>query len=204
MHLLRTSGCVPPWQHLKPVLKHIFLRKLTRYDCVPYWYTLLRICFYYIHWLFTFITSSYQLCQSLVIIELYANAVSQLYNSYILMPCMFYLYFMYSAGEHCGSALYKSIFIIFIIIIRSKHWSIAIIIIIIIIIRSKHWSIAIHNPLLLNDLMIYLTEAERHIWVTGISHWFRKWLGACPAPSTISMKASLFLIGRLGTNKRTS
>ena len=41
---------------------------------------------------------------------LYFNTVSQLYNSYIyLLPCMFYLYFMYSAGKHCGSALYKSI-----------------------------------------------------------------------------------------------
>ena len=25
------------------------------------------------------------------------------------MPCMFYLYFMYSVGEHCGSVLYISI-----------------------------------------------------------------------------------------------
>ena len=42
---------------------------------------------------------------------LHFNAISQLYNSYILycLVCMFYLYFMYSAGEHCGSVLYKSI-----------------------------------------------------------------------------------------------
>ena len=109
-HFLRTSGCVPPWQHLKPILKHLFLRKLTRYDCVPYRYILLQICFYYLHGFFTFITSLYQLCQSLVIIEchilmLYHNCITLTY----FIACMFYLYFMYSAGERCGSALYKSI-----------------------------------------------------------------------------------------------
>ena len=109
-HFLRTSGCVPPWQHLKPILKHILLRKLTRYDCVPYWYILLQICFYYLHRFLTFITSLYQLCQSLVIIEcyilmLYHNCITIIY----LLPCMFYVNFMYSAGKHCGSALHKSI-----------------------------------------------------------------------------------------------
>ena len=83
-HFLRTSDCVPPWQHLKPILKHIFLRKLTRYDCVPYWYILLQICFYYLHGFFTFITSLYQLCQSLVIIKchilmLYHNCITLIY-----------------------------------------------------------------------------------------------------------------------------
>ena len=84
IHFLRTSGCVPPWQHLKPALKHIFLRKLTRYDCVPYWYILLQICFCYLHWffyLYHFIVSAVSVTSHNWM--LYFNAVSQLYNSYI-------------------------------------------------------------------------------------------------------------------------
>ena len=59
---------------------------------------------------FTFITSLYQLCQSLVIIEchiliLYHNCITLIHFIVLYV----YLYFMYSAGEHCGSALYKLI-----------------------------------------------------------------------------------------------
>ena len=109
-HLLRTSGCVPPWQHLKPILKHIFLRKLTRYDCVPYRYILLQICFYHLHGFFTFITSLYQLCQSLVIIEchilmLYHNCITLIYFIALYVLFVFYI----QRWRNCGSALYKSI-----------------------------------------------------------------------------------------------
>ena len=80
------------WQHLKPILKHIFLRKLTRYNCVPYRYILLQICFYYLHGFFTFITSLYQLCQSLVIIECY---ILMLYHSCLTLTYFIALYVLF-------------------------------------------------------------------------------------------------------------
>ena len=91
-HFLRTSGCVPPWQHLKPILKHIFLRKLTWHNCVPYRYILLQICFYYLHGFFTFITSLYQLCQSLVIIKCY---ILMLYHNCLTLTYFIALYVLF-------------------------------------------------------------------------------------------------------------
>ena len=80
-----------------PILKHIILRTLTRYDCVPYRYISLQICFYYLHWFFTFNTSLYQLCQSLVIIEchiltLYHNCITL---THFIVCIMLYVLFVF-------------------------------------------------------------------------------------------------------------
>ena len=77
-------------------LKYIFLRKLTRCDCVPYCYISHQICSYYLHWFFTFSTSLYQLCQSLVIIEwyilmLYHNCITLLYFIALYVLHLFYV-----------------------------------------------------------------------------------------------------------------
>ena len=85
----------------------------SRYREKPYRYILLQICFYYLYGFFTFITSLYQLRQSLVILKCH---ILMLYHNCITLICFIALYVlfvfyvqMYSAGEHCGSALYKSI-----------------------------------------------------------------------------------------------
>ena len=60
--------------------------------------------------IFYYISSLYQLCQSLVIIDCY---ILTLYHDCVTLVYFIALYvlfvFMYSAGEHWGSALYKSI-----------------------------------------------------------------------------------------------
>ena len=74
---------------------YLFKKAYKVWPCVPYWYILLHICFYYLHWFFTFITSLYQLCQSLAMIEcyisiLYHNCITLIY--FIALHVLFVFY----------------------------------------------------------------------------------------------------------------
>ena len=75
MHFLRTSGCVPPWQHLKPVLQGMAVCSIDIFSCR------FDSAIYIIFLLYHFIVSAVPFTSHNLMF--YLNVVSRLYNYYI-------------------------------------------------------------------------------------------------------------------------
>ena len=99
MHFQRTPGCVPPWQHLKPVLKiscQESLQGMTVYPIAIFYFRFVSI--YIDSYLYHFIVSAVSVTSHNGM--LYFNVVSQLYNSYIFYWLVCFICILCTALEN--------------------------------------------------------------------------------------------------------
>ena len=86
---------------------YLFKKTYKVWPCVPYWYILLNICFYYLHWffyLYHFIVSAVSVTSHDWM--LYFNTVWQLYNSYIFYCLACFICILYTALENIAVRRY--------------------------------------------------------------------------------------------------
>ena len=118
MQFLRTFGCMAPWQHLKPVLKHSFLKKLqgmTVHHIDIYITSDLFQRFYINFLLYHFSVSAVPVTSHNWM--LYFNFVSRLYNYYISYCIVCFISIWCTSLENIAVRRFINQFIIILLII---------------------------------------------------------------------------------------